>query len=88
METVGLFLQFIVFLNVLLGVFNLIPIPPLDGSRILSGLLPNRLAWQYNQLEPHGFYILIALLYFKILNVLLEFPMYVAQKLFMSIAGL
>ncbi len=75
-------------INLVLALVNLLPIPPLDGSRILSGLLPNRLAWQYNQLEPYGFYILIALLYFKILNVLLEFPMYVAQKLFMSIAGL
>ena len=75
-------------INLVLALVNLLPIPPLDGSRILSGLLPNRLAWQYNQLEPYGFYILIALLYFKILNVLLEFPMYVAQQLFMSIAGL
>jgi len=75
-------------INLVLALVNLLPIPPLDGSRILTGMLPNRLAWQYNQLEPYGFYILLALLYFKILNVLLEIPMYVAQKLFMSIAGL
>jgi len=75
-------------INLVLALVNLLPIPPLDGSRVLTGLLPGRLAWQYNQLEPYGFYILIALLYFKILNVLLEMPMYVAQKLFMSIAGL
>ena len=75
-------------INLVLALINLLPIPPLDGSRILTGLLPPRLAWQYNQLEPYGFYILIALLYFKILNLLLEYPMYLAQNLFFSIAGL
>ena len=52
-----------VFVNILLAVFNLLPIPPLDGARILSSLLPNKLAWQYNQLEPYGLFILIGLLY-------------------------
>ena len=75
-------------INLTLALINLLPIPPLDGSRILTGILPSRLAWQYNRLEPYGFYILIALLYFKILNVLLAYPIYIAQKLFMSIAGL
>ena len=75
-------------INLVLALINLLPIPPLDGSRMLTGLLPHRLAWQYNQLEPYGFYILIALLYFKVLNVILEYPMYIAQNVFFSIAGL
>ena len=75
-------------INLVLALINLIPIPPLDGSRILTGLLPHRLAWQYNRLEPYGFYILIALLYFKVLNIILEYPMYIAQNVFYSIAGL
>jgi Zn-dependent protease len=75
-------------INLVLALINLLPIPPLDGSRMLTGLLPHRLAWQYNRLEPYGFYILIALLYFKILNVILEYPMYLAQNFFFSIAGL
>ncbi len=75
-------------INLVLALINLLPIPPLDGSRMLTGLLPHRLAWQYNRLEPYGFYILIALLYFKILNVILEYPMYVAQNFFFSLAGL
>jgi len=75
-------------INLALAPLNLLPIPPPDGSRILSGILPNRLAWQYNQLERYGFIILLVLLYTKILNVILEYPMYIAQNLFMSIAGL
>jgi Zn-dependent protease len=75
-------------INLVLALINLLPIPPLDGSRILTGILPHRLAWQYNQLERYGFIILLILLYTKILNVILEYPMYFAQNLFFSIAGL
>ncbi|KJV06258.1 site-2 protease family protein [Methylocucumis oryzae] len=75
-------------INLVLALINLLPIPPLDGSRMLTGLLPPRLAWQYNRLEPYGFYILLAMLYFRVLNVLLEKPMYICQNLFFSIAGL
>jgi len=69
-------------INLVLFLINLLPIPPLDGSRILTGVLPPRLAWQYNQLERYGFIILIVLLYTKVLNVILEYPMYLAQQLF------
>lgn len=75
-------------INLVLALINLLPIPPLDGSRMLTGLLPPRLAWQYNRLEPYGFYILLAMLYFRVLNMLLEKPMYICQNLFFSIAGL
>jgi hypothetical protein len=51
-------------------------------------MLPPRLAWQYNQLERYGFIILLVLLYTKILNAILEYPMYFAQNLFFSIAGM
>jgi Zn-dependent protease len=75
-------------INLVLALINLLPIPPLDGSRILTGLLPHRLAWQYNQLERYGFIILLILLYTKILNAVLAYPMYLAQNLFFSIAGM
>jgi Zn-dependent protease len=75
-------------INLVLALINLLPIPPLDGSRILTGFLPSRLAWRYNQLERFGFIILLVLLYTKILNMILAYPMYIAQNLFLTIAGI
>ena len=56
------------FLNIILAVFNLLPIPPLDGSRIVAGLLPYQAAYQYNKLEPLGFIIVIVLLLSGLFN--------------------
>lgn len=53
----------LLFINVVLALFNLIPIPPLDGSRILMGLLPEGLARQYISLERYGFIILFAFIW-------------------------
>ncbi|MEQ1531440.1 MAG: site-2 protease family protein [Methylococcales bacterium] len=75
-------------INLVLALLNLLPIPPLDGSRILTGLLPSYWAWQYNRFERFGFILLLILLYTQILSAVLAYPMYVAQKLFFSIAGL
>ena len=52
-----------IFLNILLAVFNLLPIPPLDGSRVISALLPGPLAYKYGQFEQYGFLILLVLMY-------------------------
>jgi Zn-dependent protease len=51
-----------VLVNALLMIFNLFPLLPLDGGRIVAGLLPNNLAYQYSKLEPYGMFILIGLL--------------------------
>jgi Zn-dependent protease len=65
------------FLNVILSVFNLLPIPPLDGSWILAGLLPGNLADRMDKLRPYSFILLIALLmsgvFETILNPVLRF---------------
>ncbi|MFK4766012.1 site-2 protease family protein [Desulfobaculum sp. SPO524] len=55
-------LRFGVLINVILGVFNLLPIPPLDGSKILAELLPHNVAYKYMQLERYGFIILLLLI--------------------------
>ena len=61
-----------ILVNCVLAVFNLLPIPPLDGSRVISALLPKRLAYQYNQLEQYGLYILLGLMFLGGFNYLVR----------------
>ncbi|MDD5177012.1 MAG: site-2 protease family protein [Sterolibacterium sp.] len=58
-------------INSVLMLLNLLPIPPLDGGRIAVSLLPHRLAWRFSQLERYGFFILLALLFTGVLDVIL-----------------
>ncbi len=58
-----LFLLYGIIISLVLGIFNLIPVPPLDGSNILLAVLPDNIAVSYARLERYGFIILIGLLY-------------------------
>ena len=66
-------LYYLAQINIILASFNMIPIPPLDGSKILMGFLPARLQYTLSRLEPYGFFIIIGLLYFGALNPLIDF---------------
>ncbi len=57
-----------VLTNAIFMVLNLLPLPPLDGGRIMVSLLPHRQAYQFSRIEPYGIFILIALMYFKVLD--------------------
>ncbi len=60
------------FLNLTLAVFNMLPIPPLDGSWILPHFLPRNLARSYDQIRPYGFIILLLCLYLGVLSEVLR----------------
>ena len=69
--------RLVLVINIILPVFNLFPVPPLDGSKVLMGLLPSELAYRYSQIEPYGFFIIIIMLssgiFWRILGPIVNF---------------
>lgn len=75
-------------INAVLLILNLIPVPPLDGSRVVSSLLPNRAAAFYERIEPFGFFILVLLLFSGFLTNLLNPPVLALRDFIARIFGL
>jgi len=63
-----------IFINLVLMVLNLLPIPPLDGGRVLSGLVPNSISAMLSKIEPYGLFILLGLMFMGLLNKLVFTP--------------
>jgi Zn-dependent protease len=77
-----------VFFNIIIMVLNLVPLPPLDGGRILVSLLPHHLAHRVARVEPYGFLILILLLFTGVLGFMLWPAIFVLMTLVASMFGL
>lgn len=65
-----LVLFYLILINIFLAIFNLIPIPPLDGSGIIEGFLKGEALIQYQKIRPYGFIILLIIIYLGILDII------------------
>ena len=68
-------------INIILMVLNLLPLPPLDGGRVVAGFLPDPLAWKFSRIEPYGFIILLLLLVTNILPMILRPPVHILNTI-------
>ena len=87
-QFVALVAQAGIFVNALLMVFNLFPLLPLDGGRMLVGLLPNKLAYAFSRTEPYGMFIIIALIMTGILGKFMVPLVEISMKSIYAIIGL
>lgn len=75
-------------INVLLMVLNLIPVPPLDGSKVVAGFLPDPLAWKFSRIEQYGLIILLLLMVTGILGKIMGPPISIVQSMIYNMFGL
>lgn len=77
-----------IFLNLILMVLNLLPVPPLDGGRVLTGLLPDHLAARLARIEPYGLFILVGLMITGVLGTLIGPPVTLLERLINLLMGI
>jgi Zn-dependent protease len=77
-----------IFINTILMVLNLLPLPPLDGGRVVTGLLPAPYAYRFARIEPYGFFILVALLVTGVLSIVMWPVVKLFLQLMASVAGM
>lgn len=84
MQGLFLFIKYMIIINVILGIFNLIPVPPLDGSKILMAFLPEDLAYKYESIAPFGIFIIIGLLLLNILDLIFR-PVFIFLQFIINV---
>lgn len=77
-----------IFINGMLMVLNLLPLPPLDGGRVMSCLLPSHLSYKFDKLEPYGFIILVILMVTNLLSMILGGPLNLVISTAIELAGI
>jgi len=75
-------------INLVLMILNLLPLPPLDGGRVLAGVLPDRFAYALARMEPYGLFIVMGLLAFGVLGQILRPPFEALQEFIVTLFGL
>jgi Zn-dependent protease len=74
--------------NLVLMALNLLPVPPLDGSRVLASLLPPRLSYRFSQIEPYGLLILVVLMFSRVLGPILIPVMALGQSFVFTVLNI
>lgn len=77
-----------IFFNLLLAIFNMIPIPPLDGSVIIRALLPHKYLFYYDRLEIYGIFLVFALMFLGLFNFIILPSLVFCLNMFTNISGL